>query len=194
MGWGQEPHEGWADRRTADGRWLGPTTRGSDPEPVARQAVCSCGWRSEREHSVPSRPEDLPRDERGLTYGPESDAYQAALEQTEDACWEDWSAEHFEPMLGYEPATQLILARSDGGPRHYLNGQSVHAGAGLEVLLDDGRWLPVRYEWSFQSASRPTAHFALGTPDEAAGIADGPVVSFELPVRAILRWPQRGSA
>jgi len=56
MGWGHEPHEGWADEKLPGGRWLGPMRRGGDPDPVAYQAACSCGWRSEREHQVPARP------------------------------------------------------------------------------------------------------------------------------------------
>jgi hypothetical protein len=78
---------------------LGPTRRGCDPDPVAQQAVCSCGLRSEREHPVPPRPARLARDERGLPFGQEYDAWIAALESAEEACWEDWNAEHFQPLL-----------------------------------------------------------------------------------------------
>ena len=168
MGWGQEPHEGWADEKLPDGSWLGPTRRGGDPDPVAYQAVCGCGWRSEREHSLPPRPADLPRDERGLPYGPEYEAWIAALEASENACWEDWDAEHYQSLLGYEPHTQLILGRTEGGLRHFLDGRPVHAGGMLELLLDDGRWIRVRYEWSWQPEVRPTANVALGVPDPPA--------------------------
>jgi hypothetical protein len=194
MGWGHEPHEGWADEKLPDGSWLGPTRRGGDPDPVARQAVCGCGWRSERERAVPPRPAELPRDERGLPYGPEYDAWIASLEAAEEACWEDWNAEHYQALLGYEPHTQLILGRTEGGARHFLDGRPVHAGATLERLLDDGHWLQVRYEWSWQPDTSPTAHVALGVPAGARELVDPPAVSFELPPRAILRWPQRGRA
>jgi hypothetical protein len=130
MGWGQEPHEGWADEKLPDGSWLGPSRRGSDPDPLGRQAACSCCWRSEREHAIPPRPTDLPRDERGLSYGPAYDEWIAALEAAGDACWEDWSAEHYEPLLGYEPHTQLILALCDGDARHYLDGRPGTPAAG----------------------------------------------------------------
>jgi hypothetical protein len=80
----------------------------------------------QREHPVPPRP-DSPRDERGIPYGPEYDAWIAARETADTACWEDWNAEHYEPLLGYEPHTQLILARTEGGRRHFLDGRPVHA-------------------------------------------------------------------
>lgn len=188
MGWGQEPHEGWADEKLPDGRWLGPTRRG-EPDPVALRATCSCGWHSEREHAVPPRP-DHPRDERGIGHGPAYDAWIAAHEAAENSCWDDWSAEHFDPLLGYEPSTQLILGRSDGGPRHFLNGHPVHAGSSLELLLADGTWLRIRYEWDWQPDTEPTAYAALGVPAGAENLTDAPLVSFKLPARAILRWPE----
>jgi hypothetical protein len=138
---------------------------------------------------VPPRP-DAPRDERGLRHGPEYEQWIGALEAAENDCWEDWEAEHFEPLLGYEPHTQLILGRDGGGQRHFLDGRPVHAGSSLELLLGEAGWVRVRYEWSWQPDARPTAHLALGVPAPARDLADGPVVSFALPERAILRWPQ----
>ena len=82
------------------------------------------------------------------------------LGAAEDARWDDRSAGHFDPMLGYEPAAQLILGRSDGGPRHFLNGHLVDAGSSLELLLEDGTWLPIRYEWSWQPDTQPSAYAA----------------------------------
>ena len=189
MGWGNEPHEGWADERLPDGSWLGPTRRGGDPPAVAYQATCSCGWRSEREHPVPPRPDNLPRDERGIPYGAEYDTWIAALEAAGDACWEDWNAEHFAPLLGYEPHTQLILGRTDGGARHFLAGRAVHAGDTLQLQVAGGDWLPIRYEWSWDPDTPPTGHLALGVPAGAEQLQDTPVASFDLPATAILRWP-----
>ncbi len=133
MGWGQEPREGWADEKLPDGRWVGPTHSGGDPDPLAVQAVCGCEWRSQREHPVPPRPANLPYDDRGLPCGPDYDAWIAAREAADNACWEDWNAEHYQAPLGHEPHTQLILGRSDGGPRHCLDGEPVHAGSTLEL-------------------------------------------------------------
>jgi hypothetical protein len=94
-------------------------------------------------------------------------------------------------MLGYEPGSQLILGRSDGGPRHFLNGHPVHAGSSLELLLDDGTWLPIRYEWTWDPAKEPTAYAALAVPAPAKKIIDPSLVQFTLPPGAILRWPER---
>ena len=52
-------------------------------------------------------------------------------------------AEHFEPLLGYEPPTQWMLCRIEGGPR-FLEARPVHATATLELLLDDGHRHRVR--------------------------------------------------
>ena len=91
-------------------------------------------------------------------------------------------------MLGYEPHQHLILGRSDGRQRHYLDGRPVHAGAALQLLLADGHWLPVRYEWSWDDTP-PRAYATLGAPAEAARQDLHPLVEFTLPPRAILRWP-----
>ena len=125
---------------------------------------------------------------RGIRHGPAWDEWIATLEAASDACHDDWTAEHFEPKLGYEPHQQLLLARDDGGPRHLLDGRPVHAGAVLELLAHDGRWLSVRYEWAWDD-SPPTAHLALGAPPQALRQGLEPVVSFALPSRAVLRWP-----
>lgn len=191
MGWGTEPHEGWADERLADGRWTGGTRRGGEGDAVLVQAACGCGWRSDREHPVPPRPANLPCDERGVSYGPEYDGWIAELEAAEDACWQDWNAEHYQPLLGYEPHTQLILGRGEGGQRHFLDGHPVHAGAALEVLMANGTWLRVRYEWSFADGTLPTAAAALGVPDAAQNFQEPSIVEFALPADAILRWPDR---
>jgi len=123
MGWGTGEHEGYADQKRPDGRWSGATHRGEDPDAVAYQAVCTCGWRSEREHPVPPRPANAARDERHVSHGPAWEAWIRELDKRQDACWEDWNAEHFEPLLGYEPHQQLILAEDDGGRRHFLDGR-----------------------------------------------------------------------
>ena len=193
MGWGTAEHEGFADEKRPDGSWSGGTTRSGDPDAVAYQAACSCGWRSEREHPVPPRPDGVPRNEQGLPHGPEWDTWIASLEAASDACWEDWRAEHFDPLLGYEPHTQLIEATDRGGRRHFLDGRPVHAGMMLELLLPDGGWLQGRYEWSYVAGQRPTFHVTLGGPAEAERQGELPGVSFELPARAVLRWPERAS-
>lgn len=54
-----------------------------------------------------------------------------------------------------QPTTQgheLTLGRDGGGPRHFLDGQPVHAGAALDLLMPSGKWLPVRYESAYPHA------------------------------------------
>ncbi|MBA3807306.1 MAG: hypothetical protein H0X28_02755 [Solirubrobacterales bacterium] len=184
MGWGYEPHEGYADEKWPDGHWTGGSGRSAtDPDPLAYRASCSCGWRSEHEHPVPPRPESRDEATRETWFLQREGVY--------DRCQQDWNAEHFEGMLGYEPHQQLILGKSPGGPRHFLDGRPVNAGSALELLLEhENRWLPIRYEWSWQNDQPPTAHIALGVPPGAEGLTHL-TVSFPLPPRAILRWPTR---
>jgi hypothetical protein len=181
MGWGELPHEGLADGRRADGSWNHGTTRGPADAATASQAICSCGWRSERVHEIGVRPADA---------GPELEAWFERAGEADDACWEDWRAEHYEPLLGYEPHTMLIAGESPGGRRHFLDGRPVHAGSALDLLLPGGRWQRVRYEWGF-GKKPPTAWLQLGGPPGAEQLDAAPQVSFELPPRAVLRWPDR---
>lgn len=81
------------------------------------------------------------------------------------------------------------MGRTEGGPRHFLDGRPVHAGTTLELMLADGRWVRIRYEWGWQADAPPTAHLPLGIPESAEKLADPTSVSFDLPARAILRWP-----
>ena len=71
-----------------------------------------------------------------MPYRPEYDEWIAAREAADNACWEDGNAEHYQALLGHEPHTQLVLGRSDGGPRHHLDGKPVNAGGTLELLTD----------------------------------------------------------
>jgi hypothetical protein len=184
MGWGNEPHEGFDDARRADGTWTGGTSRGPADAPVAKQAVCSCGWRSERVHEIGPRSE-LP--------GPAREAWFELAELAGEQCHEDWLAEHYEPLLGYEPHTMLIEGESPGGRRHFLDGRPVHAGTGLDLLLPDGRWQRVRYKWGFASEQTPRVYMQLGGPAAAERLDAAPQVSFDLRPRAVLRWPERSA-
>ena len=79
---------------------------------------------------------------------------------------------------------------------HFLDQQPVHAGATLEPLPDNGRWITVGYEWTWQPDTLSTVHVALGVRPRARelGAGDPPAVSFELPPRAILRWREQERA
>ena len=128
---------------------------GSSSRPSVRQQRVN----AERSTSPPSpktgeadRPGPQPtEDERGIPSGLEYDAWIKQREQADELCYYDWRVDHFDPLLGYEPHTQLILARSDGGARHCLDGRPVNAGSGLELLIASGQWLAVRYEWGLRS-------------------------------------------
>lgn len=96
--------------------------------------------------------------------------------------------EHFDPLCGWEPHTQLIEATDAGGRRHFLDGRPVPAGAVLE-LLSAGVWVPVRYEWNAAAGELPHAHLQLGGPAAAQAHGATPTVSFALPSSAVLRWP-----
>ena len=115
------------------------------------------------------------------------EAWIAALEAAGDACLDDWRAEHFDPLLGYEPHTQLIEASDAGGRRHFLDGRPVHAGMTLELLLPGGHWLAGRYEWSYVAGELPTLHVELGGTAEAERQGEVPAVPFPLP-------PARGAS
>jgi hypothetical protein len=182
MGWGTDEHEGIADGVRADGTYTEGTWRGPQDDAVAVVATCSCGWRSETVHQLGPKP-DLG--------DPARDAWYERHEKAEDQCYREWNDLHFEPLLGYDPETMLVEARDAGGLRHFLNGRPVHASSILELLVDDGLWLRFRYEWAYEAGKPARAHVALGVPDPARDQGVNPVVDFDLPPRAILRWPTR---
>lgn len=93
---------------------------------------------------------------------------------------------------------QLWFSERLGGYRHYLDGQPVHCGTGLELLMADGTWKRVRYEtqrYSDTPEPRPVLHFDV----ELAGIPKSterkcyyhPDAWIAIPAWATLRWPVR---
>lgn len=98
---------------------------------------------------------------------------------------------------------RLQLRQEPSGPRHYLDGEPVHAGQVLELALFEGVavtaagdadpvWLRGRYEWSYQPGDLPRFFLELGN-----GLALGrgecvALAEFRLPAAAVLRWPQEG--
>jgi hypothetical protein len=80
------------------------------------------------------------------------------------------------------------LTKNDG--RWFLDGSNVHCGDSLEVALEDGSWLPVRFELAWakrhhteaEEAHRPVLHVATrGFPSPFMVACDG--MQF--------RWPRR---
>jgi hypothetical protein len=45
-----------------------------------------------------------------------------------------------------EKVGNIDLYQNESGLRHYLDGQEIRCGTSLELLMEDGRWMPVRYE------------------------------------------------
>ena len=87
------------------------------------------------------------------------------------------------------PAGKLTPVREEGGVRFHLNGEPVHAGDVLDLLMADDTWMRGRFEangrsaeasfhWTVPAAGQP----ADGEPAEA---------SMWLPGWATLRWPAR---
>jgi hypothetical protein len=182
MGWGNEPHEGYAEQQRDTGEWTNGSWRGGWGDAVAERAACSCGWRGTVVHSLAPSP-DLD--------SPAWPSHEAELERVDELIYAEWRVEHYAPLLGYDPSQTLILGRDDGGQRHFLDGQPVHAGTLLELLLPDGRWQPIGYEWGWSVDEPPTATMRLGAPAGAEQLGDQPSVTFDLPAEAVLRWPPR---
>lgn len=78
----------------------------------------------------------------------------------------------------------LRLSDDAGSLRYLLHGRSVQRGDLLELLLDDGTWLPVRFDWSGEEEERPSFLVALAAETEAS------LPPLVVPPDAILRWPE----
>lgn len=66
---------------------------------------------------------------------------------------------------------ELELRQEEGGLRHYLLGKPLHAGASVELLLEDGTWLPGRYEWSFRKEALPMFYLYLSGKDSTISVS-----------------------
>ena len=78
----------------------------------------------------------------------------------------------------FDAEGEMTFAWRSPGSRYFLQGEPVHAGDVLELLLDDGQWQPVRFEWSAAPERRPI--MVINQHD-----------AFALPDQAIFRWSQR---
>lgn len=87
----------------------------------------------------------------------------------------------------------LTLGVDSGGPRYYLLDRPVHSGVELLLLIEDGLWVPGRFEWSHEPSERPTFHINLGgswedLKDHPDIVPVPPSVEFELSEDAVLTW------
>jgi hypothetical protein len=75
----------------------------------------------------------------------------------------------------------LEVRREQGGLRNYVDGEEVHAGDVLEMLIAVGIWIAGRYEWTYREDERPVFYMGERGPDEGVLISAADV----------LRWPGR---
>jgi hypothetical protein len=168
------------------------------------QASCSCGWRSMRFRAPASAfwepfstelgDQDLERCARGLWQRhwrvPEALGARATVRVPLHAL----------PRAAAPAETdgfRLELGDDAGGPRFFLDGQAIHAGSCLDLLLADGLWLRGRYEYELDGDDlRPMFYVAVpcktGAPDWAGDVEAGvasPEAHFQIPADALLRWP-----
>jgi hypothetical protein len=70
----------------------------------------------------------------------------------------------------------LEVRREQGGLRNYVDGEEVHAGDVLEMLIADGTWITGRYEWTHSEDERPAFYTGEPGPDEGVLIFAGDVL------------------
>lgn len=78
----------------------------------------------------------------------------------------------------------LVMGRDAGGTRWFLAGEPVHAGTGLELLIDNGKgqdWLVVRLEFDY-ARHRAFAYLPSVGARMHAEVSEG--ARFRWPVRA----------
>lgn len=172
------------------------------------QAACSCGWRSPRFRAPP-----------GTSWWPSYVELPKLHEDLRDLARDLWS-QHWRlpdalaaraqvrvprdappvlPASGSGRGGHLSLVDEPGGLRHYLLGQPVHAGACLELMLSDGRWVPGRYENArgddyLQALFYFDVSCVSAAPDWAGAVPNTPTLleaRVELTGGAMLRWPRR---
>jgi len=94
---------------------------------------------------------------------------------------------------------RLVLRQDDGGWRHFLDGEPIHCGRGIEVRLRDGTWLRGAYEASWRDG-KPNAVLVFSVycaglkVDRELG-ADGSVTAeMRLYDSMLFRWPERNTS
>jgi hypothetical protein len=98
----------------------------------------------------------------------------------DDLCAEalrvDW-----ELVIADYAAGVLELGSDAGGPRFFARGLALHAATAVEVLAEDGSWLPGRFEYDTRHHPwRPLMSYPLGGWQH-------PMAQLELPIGAVIR-------
>jgi hypothetical protein len=86
-----------------------------------------------------TQPQVVATAHRATWIGPGDDDYDAACEAVLRCHWES--------LLTAAGATSLRSRQDPGGWRFYAGAIPLHAGASLEVLGPDGRWIAGRFEY-----------------------------------------------
>lgn len=102
---------------------------------------------------------------------------------TNDALWSRAALLRMENRSVSGHGARLDMRRDGGGHRHFLDGEAVHAGDGLELMTASG-WLRIRYEWSFNKDALPFAYAVLPGVDSSE-------ICFRIPLDALLARPMR---
>ena len=76
----------------------------------------------------------------------------------------------------------LQLRMDDGILQYYLRGQPVHFHDQIELGLQHGRWLPVRFEWSGISMDEPILQVKLAGSEVKGWL--------QVTEKALFRWPE----
>lgn len=82
-----------------------------------------------------------------------------------------------------ESSGSLRLGRASGGERYLLLDRPIRGGD-IVQLCASGGWITGRFEWDPGSGNAPSFLFSVEL--EGGGVAQ---LSFEIPERALLRWP-----
>jgi hypothetical protein len=79
----------------------------------------------------------------------------------------------------------LQLGHAQGAPRYFLLERPVQGGD-IVQLCTSGGWVTGRFEWDAGMGGVPTFYFSVEL--DGGGVAE---LSFPIPERALLRWPER---
>jgi hypothetical protein len=79
----------------------------------------------------------------------------------------------------------------DGEAAYFLEGEPLHTGDAVELLLAHDEWLPGTYEWNGQQIRWPAFRFALGGDGPVYGAATSRTAVVALPPDAVLRRRRR---
>ena len=77
---------------------------------------------------------------------------------------------------------------------YHVDGEPVHAGQELQILLEGDLWVTGRFDWTGEREDRPTLHVTCGGPWERMSLEGDTLpipseIAFQIPRDALLRPP-----